>query len=405
MAFKMGIAIMAMNMNTKHNLLHVVGTLGMGGAEMLLLHYSKALGNEHYKHFVYCFGVDGPVRFLLEDIGVSVAFGPRVESIKKPHKFIKSLISLSKNLLQFIKENNIQTIHSHSNQSDKVAVVIGKIAGVPAFPTIHNTMFLIDLRKNTDLRVYLIKAVDLIIYRVAERVIAISEEVKKIICNRYKLNESQVIVVKNGIYYEQLSSKEKVKTCEGGGHKDEVKILSVGRLTHQKYFEVLIRAADCLIKNGCKNIQIQIVGTGEEQAKLSSLIKELGLAVSVDLLGVRNDVPKLMQESDILAMPSRFEGLSIAMIEAFACGLPIIASDVPGLRDYIVHKENGMLFPVGDYKAMAECILDVAGNRDMQVRLSQGAHKTFLKNFDIQTNVKPLVQLLEKYTTNMKLVL
>ncbi len=113
----------------KNNLLHVVGSLDMGGAEMLLLHYSKALGNEHFNHHVFCFGADGPIRPLIENLGVSVVFGPKLESIKNPIKFTSSVFLLLKNLFKFVKEHHINTIHSHNGQSDKLAVVVGKLAG------------------------------------------------------------------------------------------------------------------------------------------------------------------------------------------------------------------------------------------------------------------------------------
>ena len=386
-----------MNRNKKHNLLHVVGTLGMGGAEMLLLHYSKALGNECFNHYVYCFGIDGPIRPLLEEFGISVVLGPRVESIKHPIKFALSLFSLFKSLLKFIQENKIHTIHSHNSQSDKVAVVAGMFARVPAFPTIHNTMFSIDLRSKIDPRAYLIKAIDHIIYRIVERVIAVSEEVKKIICSKYNLDESKVVVVKNGIFFNPISKKETNNNYGDFHYENKLKIFAVGRLTYQKYFEVLINASDYLLKKGCKDIHVQIAGKGEEYAKLSGLINDLGLASHVELLGVRNDVLGLMQKSDIFVMPSRYEGLSIAMIEALACGLPVIASDAPGLRDYIVHNENGMHFPVGDYKAMAECIMRILEDRDLLARLSKGAKKSYLKNYDMRRNIEPLLQLIGNY--------
>ena len=386
-----------MSKNKKHNLLHVIGTLETGGAEMMLVHYSKALGNEHYRHFVYCFGADGLTRPLLEKLGVTVVFGPKVESIKNPFKFILSLLFLFKNISQFIKENTIHTIHSHSDQSDKVAVFVGKLTRVPAFPTIHNTKFTVDRRSKLDPRVYLIKTVDHIIYRIADRLIAISDEVNEVICNRYSLEKSKVITVKNGIIFEPVSSKNTKKNSGDSSHKGKLKLFAVGRLTYQKNFEVLIKATEYLLKMGCKNIHVQIAGTGEEYEFLSDLIRDRNLGLYVELLGGRSDVLALMQESDLFIMPSRYEGLSIAMIEALACGLPVIASNAPGLRDYIHHGENGMLFPVGDGQALADCILKFANDRNLQDNLAYGATESFKKNYNMLTNIEPLCQLLDKY--------
>lgn len=363
---------------------------------MLLFHYTKTLGKDHYKHFVYCFGVDGPIRPLLENLGVTVVFGPKVESIKHPIKFTLSLFSLFKSLLKFIKENGIHTIHSHNAQSDKLAVVVGKLTGVPTFPTIHSTMSILDKRSKLDPRVYVNKAVDQIIYRIADRVIAVSEEVKDTVCDRYSLKGSKVIVVKNGISPNCKSQKITGQNTKTIKHKNSMKILAIGRLAFEKNYDVLIEAANICLKKGHKNIFVQIVGDGEEYGNLSTLRNSLNLGSHVELLGMRNDVLELMQESDLFVMTSRYEGLSIAMIEAFSCGLPVIASDAPGLRDCILHNENGMLFPVGDYKALAECILKIAADRDLQAHLSRGAKESFKNNYNMQTNIKPLSHLLEK---------
>jgi len=383
---------MAAIKNNKHNLLHVVGTLGMGGAEMLLFHYTKALGDEKFNHYVYCFGIDGPVRPLLENIGVSVAFGPKLGSIKNPIKFFSNLFHLLKDLFTFIKEKNIQTIHSHNGQSDKLAVVVGKIAGVPAFPTIHNTMFTVDRRSRLDPRVYLVKTVDQVIYRIAECVIAVSKEVKEVVCRRYNLEESKVIVVKNGIFFEPLSAENRKTSVSSKQNK--LKLFAVGRLTYQKNFEILVKSVELLVKKGHKNVHVQIAGKGEEYGQLSALIKDLQLESFVELLGVRNDVLELMQGADLLIMPSRYEGLSIAMIEALACSLPVIASDVPGLRDCIQHNENGMLFPVGNYAALAECIIKIIDDRELLAYLSTGAQRAYSENYDLRKNIEPLSELI-----------
>ncbi len=343
--------------------------------------------------------MDGPIGPLLEELGVSVVFGPNVESIKQPIKFGLSLFSLSKNLLKFVKDKNIHTIHSHNAQSDKLAVFDGKLSGVPAFPTIHNTLFMVDIRSKLDPRGYLIKAVDQVIYRIAEQVLAVSVEVKEVLCCRYNLDASKVVVVRNGIFLDPSLERTLRKNVRYSQHKGKLKLLAVGRLTHQKNFLVLIIAIDYLVKGGCKDISVHIAGNGEEYDRLFALISDLHLESYVELLGVRSDVLELMQEADLFVMPSRYEGLSIAMIEALACGLPVIASDAPGLRDFIIHHKNGMLFPVGDYNALAKCILGVFEDRNLLVNLSKGAKKSYLQHYDMKENIAPFLKMLSDYKT------
>ena len=117
----------------------------------------------------------------------------------------------------------------------------------------------------------------------------------------------------------------------------------------------------------------------------------------VKLLGLRHDVIGLMKASDLFVIPSRYEGLSIAMIEAMACGLPIIASDAPGLSAYIEQGYNGLPFPAEDHKALSKCIRRLADDNTLRKRLSQGARESFEKEYDMRKNIKSLDMLFRKY--------
>ena len=85
------------------------------------------------------------------------------------------------------------------------------------------------------------------------------------------------------------------------------------------------------------------------------------------------------------------------MIEAMACALPIIASDAPGLSRYVHQGENGVTFQVGDHKALAEHILRLAKDEKLRGKLSRGARNTFVKEYDMRRNIKPLDVLFRKY--------
>jgi len=383
--------------NHKIRLLHLVHNLGMGGAEIALLHYIKALGMDGYDHYVYCFGGDGPARERIESADIPVIMGKKRASIKQPIKFVISLISLLRDLLILISSRRIQVIQSHSGEANQLGVAVGKLSRVPAFPTIHSTMAFIDKRSRRDLRIYLIKAVNGLIYRLADRVIAVSEEIQEIVYKTYGLEDSKVLVLKNGIIFENGVSKSEDLNGEFPHSENKLKVIAVGRLVPLKGFDILIKAVAEVVKQGIKDLLVIVVGDGEERLRLEKLILDLKLDSYVKLLGLRHDAIALMKASDLFVMPSHYEGLSIAMIEAMACGLPIIASDAPGLRNYIKNDQNGLLFPVADQKALAKCILHLANDKKLRIRLSHEARKSFKKKFDMHNNVKSLDKLFREF--------
>jgi len=381
----------------KIRLLHLVQSLEVGGAEKLLFHTIKALGTEHYKHYVYCFGHDGPVRRQIEALGIPVCIGKKRAMIKRPVKFVKSLIALTGDLIEFLRNRDIQIIQSHLGHANQLAVLVSKMTGIHAFPTVHSTMALADKRSLCDPRVALIKLANQIIYRWADKIIVVSGEIKKIIQRAYGLDDSKIQVLKNGIVTDEHLPESMALEGEFPDSVNKLKIIAVGRLVASKGFDVLIRAVAELVKQGINGFWVMLVGEGEEEGPLQKLVRELNMEHYVKLTGLRQDVIQLMKASDIYVMPSRYEGLSIAMIEAMACALPIVGSDAPGVRDFVVDGENGIRFHTDDVSGLAECIRRLANDQNLRARLSRGARRCFERNYDMRPNVKSLDRLFRQY--------
>jgi len=386
--------------NHKICLLHLVHSLRIGGAEIALCQFIKALGSEGYEHHVYCFNNDGPVREKLEALGIPVYMGKERASIRQPFGFAVSLLSLIRDLQAFIRTKGIQLMQSHSGEANQLGIFAGKLSGVPTFPTVHSTMAFVDTRSNWDPRVHLVKGANAFIYRAAERVLAVSHEIKEIVRQSYHLPESRVMVLKNGIVIDNTPLGFADLKQEFPGSRNKLKLIAVGRLVPLKCFDILVQAAAEVVNQGFDNLLVMIAGEGEELLRLENLIEDLKIENHVKLLGLRHDVMDLMKACDLFVLPSRYEGLSIAMIEAMACGLPIIASDAPGLRDHIKPEQNGLLFPVENHKALAERILQLANDKELRYSLSCGAKRSFEREYDMRENIKPLDILFRKCAAN-----
>jgi len=379
-----------MNPNNKIRILHLVQTLGMGGAEMLLYHHIQALGFEHYEHYVYCFGDDGPIRGKIEALGVPVCIGKKRAKMATIFKFISTTWALIRDVRVFIQNKGIQIIQSHLGQANQMAVLLSRLSGVPAFPTVHSTMAFVDERCFFDPRALLIKVVDYVIYDMADHVIVVSEEIKAIIQRRYHIKDSKILVLKNGIITESSYDISAIDEKGFDVPTRAAKLVAVGRLVPSKGFDVLVRAVAELVRNGETHIFALIVGEGNQRSHLEKLVKNLHVEKFVRLMGLRHDVMRIMTGSDIFVMPSRYEGLSIAMIEAMACGLPIIASNAPGLRDCIVDCQNGMSFPVDDHEALAACIKRLFNDAGLRRKLSDNARRSFDIEYNMLNNINAL---------------
>ncbi len=188
---------------------------------------------------------------------------------------------------------------------------------------------------------------DNFILRYYRRIICISEAVATAVQDWQPKLTDRIATIPNGIDLKIF--------VEGGASTRESQVpivISVGRLHRLKNYETAIKAC-ALIDH--LHFEYHILGHGRNYARLERLIKESGLQAKVKLLGFRTNVTPLLNQSHIFLMPSLWEGFGLSAVEAMASGLPVLASDVPGVRDVVgVEQECGFLFDPNRPEQIAE---------------------------------------------------
>ena len=207
--------------------------------------------------------------------------------------------------------------------------------------------------------------------------------------SRFHVPYQKMCVISNGIDCESIN-KVVPKKMEG------ITILSVGRLTKQKNYPVIIEAINEL---GLKDIKYEIIGSGEDEEKL----KQMATTECIQFCGTmeREKVLSWTAGADLICMPSLWEGLSIYMMEAFSLGKPMILSDIPSFRKAVDEWELekkpyrrcpwGYLVKVDDPKAYRAAILDFMANKN-EWRKMQIASLKMAEKFNIQTTARKYVE-------------
>jgi glycosyltransferase involved in cell wall biosynthesis len=158
------------------------------------------------------------------------------------------------------------------------------------------------------------------------------------------------------------------------------KLIFMGRLHPQKDVETLLRA---LVLASQSDVQALILGDGYLRSSLEQMAVELGVRQRVIFHGRVSDVSPFLQQADLFVLPSLAEGISNALLEAMACGLPCLVSDIAGNRAVIVDGENGFLFSPGSSKALAHLIDTLLSDELLRHRTGQAAQETVIRRFDI----------------------
>lgn len=153
-------------------------------------------------------------------------------------------------------------------------------------------------------------------------------------------------------------------------------VIYTGRLDRgHKRLHLLLRAVAAARDRG-HELDCAIVGKGPDRDRLERIRDDLGLNQRVQFLGYRSDIPELLNRSRILVMTSAWEGLPASIVEAFACGLPVVTSEAGDVRDIVDDGENGYIVTSDEPKDFAEAIIRTLTDSDLYARLSASAHET-----------------------------
>lgn len=234
--------------------------------------------------------------------------------------------------------------------------------------------------------------------RGADYLIAVNREVGEEL-RAWGVSSKRIGELPNAIDTDQFmpcEDKEAARLClfpSANGWRKKTWFLYVGRLSPAKGVDVLLSAWAKLPLQICDESLLLIVGDGAEKASLMAQCKQLGVDSSVKFLGRREEVFDFYQAADVVVLPSRWEGLSNVMLEAMACGLPVICTAVGGAVDWLENKKNGVLVPSEDVYAMRHAMLWVTENRDSWHRLGKSARETVVDSLSMDVVIKRLERL------------
>jgi glycosyltransferase involved in cell wall biosynthesis len=167
--------------------------------------------------------------------------------------------------------------------------------------------------------------------------------------------------------------------------KGEILVTFVGRLDAQKNPALLMNALHlAAVEGGGPRIRARFLGDGPQKADLIEESKRLGLESQVEFLGRVENVPEHLRATDIFVLPSLSEGVSNALLEAMAHGLPCIATAIPGNTDLILDRRTGLLVEPGDPCALSRAILEVARDCKLRASLGRAGRAQILEHFDME---------------------
>lgn len=319
-------------------ILHVITSLRTGGAEKLmvdLLPRLRDMGNE--VELLLFDGTRTPFYEELENSGIKIHSLSLGGNVYNPLNIFK--------LCKYLKKYDI--IHTH-NTACQYFIPLAKIISCSKcklYTTEHST--------NNRRRQYkLFKISDKFIYNKYHTLVSISKKATETL-KAFIGEKHNIATIENGVDISKFNNISKPILNK------TFKIISmVAGFRVEKDQDTLIRAISLLPES----YKLWLIGDGERRQELESLVRSLSLENRVKFWGIRNDIPQLLEQTDIVVLSSHWEGLSLSSIEGMASGRPFIASDVNGLKEIV--NGSGILFPHGDENTLAIEIKSLCENSD-----------------------------------------
>lgn len=358
--------------------LHVITNLEVGGAEKLLVDLLPRIADTSVVVELAIFvSTDTPFYRALKASGIKIYEFSHQGSVYN----IVNLIKLARLASKY------DVIHTHNTAPQLFGAITSIIKRVKWVSTEHTT--------TNNHRVWWFLPIEKWMYNRYDHVICISEAVRQ---NMHIVAGSKVAssVIYNGIdtqKYSQALAVDKSKISSAHNHKV---LIMVGRMSYQKDQATIIRA----ITEVRHDVELWLVGDGEKEKELKVLTQELGLEDKVRFLGRRTDIPELLKAADIAIQSSHIEGFGLAAVEAMAAGLPVIASNIPGLSQVV--NGAGLLFQHENYQELSMIINSLLDNND---KYEQAAKASVLRasKYDIETMAQKYIDVYKQIVENERI--
>lgn len=281
-----------------------------------------------------------------------------------------------------VRREGFDVVHTHTRRADFVAARGGRRAGAVVVSTQHGQINLdrhtLEEKRDLAARFYCF-----CLRRYFDRHVAVSAEIAAELRNRCRVDGAKVINIPNGIDAAPFirAAGDRLSFRHEIGAPRWALVATVVASLDSKGHDELLEAVAAVAREGF-DLRLAVVGEGHwGEPLITKRAEELGIANRVHVLGFRDDVPRVLAGSDLFVLPTPSEGLSIAIMEAMAAGLPVVATAVGGNPELVEPGITGLLVPAGDAGALAAALREIAGDPGRRREMGRAARSRVVLDY------------------------
>ena len=355
----------------KTNVAQVVLSLKVGGLERVVVNLLKGMRDSRYRNIVFCLDEPGEFAAELEELGI-----PLYALHKKPGIDRHTIQELAR----LFRLHKIKIVHTHNPAPHLHGLSAAGLARTPVcIHTRHGRNFPDDKRV-----VWLNRMLS---WR-TDAIVPVSKDAGDVARNVERIHSRRLRQIWNGVDTDEfriLTPPESRGPIIG----------TVARLSPEKDYLTML-AAFRLVANQMPEARLVFVGDGPCDAELRAKTGELGLQDRVKFLGMRSDICKLLNTFSLFSLSSTTEGLSMTVLEAMACGTPVVATDVGGNREMVHPPECGLLVPAQNPAALAEAYLRLLRNPHERLPMAVSSRQRIVQDFSVHSMLRQYLALYDE---------
>jgi glycosyltransferase involved in cell wall biosynthesis len=343
--------------------MHLIGSTGLYGAERWVLAVMRAMDAASVSSTLVNL-VDG------EGGGSEVVVAARARGLEAFDFNTGGKFNLlaALQLARLARSLGVQIIHGHGFKSDMLGLLGARVSGCKAVTTPHGWSF------EKDKKLLLYERLDRALFPFMDLVCPLSPELTAQIAGSCPKRKIRYIC--NGVDLEELDA---IPAAKGEGVSG-FSIGYVGQLIERKDLPTLLAAVKLLARDNA-TFSLTVVGDGTKFPFLLEEAERLGIAGRVSFTGFRSDAAALLKTFDAFVLPSLMEGIPRCIMEAMACGVPVVVTDIPGNRDLVETEQTGLLFAPGDSEGLARQLRRLMADRDFAKEMARRARRKIETHF------------------------
>ena len=351
--------------------LQVIGNAITGGMETFVARLCEQLRQRHDFDVLCLCPYESPATHTLRALGCTVHVAPIPdEPVWRGIEYATALID----------DEAIDVVHAHLTNAHLLAGLAGKLTGTPVLASIHGRDIL---------------APDIAMQRMADTHLHVVSHATMYQALGTGVPRERLSYIINGVDSDRFAPgpRSGALRTRCGIAADVPLIGFVGRLSQEKGPELFVRAVALALMRR-PDAHAVLLGDGPMRGSVTALADELGIGDRLHAVGVRRDMPECLREFDVVVSSSHSEGTPLALMEAQATGLPVVATHVGGVPEIVTMGETGVLVPPGEADAIAAAVVGLLNSPDSRSRFGIAARQRMVERFSLTARNDEIARLL-----------